>query len=99
MCHEDFFDFKKLVVQMGMNNTFKNTEGEPFKTTETKILMVRKGEPGKIFYKNSYEQDEFLTATMMNSRRQKIDYGSLQLDKAYKNKLCVSEGKKKDYFP
>lgn len=94
MCHKDIFDLKDLSSQLGMKTTFKNAEGEAIKMTELKMFMVKKESPGVLFYKTSYEEKEFSEVSIF-MRRQQLDFSSLKLKKAYKQKVGITEKKKK----
>lgn len=95
MCHKDIFDLKDLSSQLGMKTTFKNAEGETIKITELKMFMVKKESPGVLFYKTSYEEKSFSEVYILNMRRQQPDLSSLKLKNAYKQKVGITENKKK----
>lgn len=60
MCYKDFFDLKDLTTNLDINIfSNKSLNGNTFKITEVKMLKVAKGDPGTIYFKNSYEQMEF----------------------------------------
>lgn len=96
--HEDIKDLKALSVDLGLQIT-KNTDGEQFKISEVKVLKVEKNHLGKLFYKTSYENEDFKEVNVFLSRRgNKINRVSnikhASLKNAYPRKVGISEKKK-----
>lgn len=93
MTHSDFVDLKNLAEKVGSNYT-KTIENEMIKMTDIKIIMVQKTEPGVLFVKTSYEQNDFQQICVKN-RRKSLDIGQLTpLVPAYFKKITVSVNKK-----
>ncbi|CAK1598252.1 unnamed protein product [Parnassius mnemosyne] len=107
MSHRDFYDIKLL----SDNNLLKNTEGEKIKIGDIKIIKVVKYLDEhfkvKMFYKNSYLEQNFkeirLETNRIATRRQQSsqnrdqDYNvSYQLKPLYSAKLPLAERKRND---
>ncbi|CAK1598166.1 unnamed protein product [Parnassius mnemosyne] len=61
MNNDDFLDWKDVCSQMGVNIT-KDEEGNTIKFADLKVVKVDKNHPRAIFFKTSYEQQEFKKA-------------------------------------
>jgi hypothetical protein len=76
MCHEDFFHLKDLSNQIAIKNIYKDS-GKTVKMTDIKVIMVNKENPKILHYKTSYEQEDFLSISIVNVRRQEKDLQSI----------------------
>jgi hypothetical protein len=95
MCHEDFFDLKDLSNQIAIKNIYKDSEDKTVKMTDIKVLMVNKENPKILHYKTSYQQEDFLSISIVNARRQEKDLQSIKLNNAYKQRPGITDAKKK----
>jgi hypothetical protein len=80
MCHEDFLNLKDLSNQIAIKNIYKDSAGKTVKMTDIKVLMVNKENPKILHYKTSYEQEDFLSISIVNARRQEKDLQSIKLN-------------------
>nr|CAH7766115.1 unnamed protein product [Callosobruchus chinensis] len=54
LCHKDIFDLKQLASDIGFTSyPKKNTDGDPLKISEIKVLKIMKDSPETILYKTS----------------------------------------------
>lgn len=83
--YEFFYDVKKLFSSLGCVNL------GPLKINEAKIMEVRKECPNSIFYKTSYEDQEFKEVVII--KRRNINP---QWKQAFAQKPGISERKKSD---
>lgn len=93
MSTEDFVDWKKLSKTMGSNFNV-NENGEKVLFNDIKIVKVKKDEPSKIFYKTSYNQEEFnIINIRKKTRTQRVN---LTLVPAYDSAPPIPINKKND---
>jgi hypothetical protein len=71
---------KDLSNQIAIKNIYKDSEGKTVKMTDIKVLMVNKENPKILHYKTSYEQEDFLSISIVNARRQGKDLQSIKLN-------------------
>lgn len=98
ICYDDIYDLKCFVADVGWNSTVKSEEGDNFKLTDVKVLKVEKDHFGKIFYKTSYEHNEFKVLDVLKrkgTRNSSSNFDKIILKKAYKNRVGITEKKKK----
>ena len=96
MATENFVDWKKINALMGKNFTI-NENGGKVVWTEIKIMMVKKEEPKKIFYKTSYTDKEFLIIDIdKKKRRTKSEDYNISLFPAYTEPPTIPANKHKD---
>lgn len=95
MSHTDFFDLKELTKQIGSN--FSNTTNqESIKLAEIKVIKVLKEEPGIIYIKTSYNQEQFMKINVNGKKRNVVDIKNIQCNAAYGKKIVVADRKKSD---
>lgn len=90
MSFDDFFDIKDLSDQF-VNINSRQTES--FKINEVKIMRVTKDNPGTIFYKNSYAEEQY-KELIVKTKRTAQNLTSFQFCPVYKGPLPLSENKK-----
>ncbi|KAJ8930293.1 hypothetical protein NQ314_016912 [Rhamnusium bicolor] len=99
--HDDIYDFKSLIADIGWNSTPKKDDEDKLKITQVKVFKVDKKNFGKIFYKTRYEQDEFQQIDVLNRQGRRknttiiTNFGNIVLKKAYKKRVGITEKKKK----
>ncbi|KAL4152823.1 hypothetical protein QTP88_000656 [Uroleucon formosanum] len=91
LSYEDFFDLKLLASEIGSLRIVKNTQNQPVKFKEIKMLKVQKDYPNSFFYKHSYGEADFMEAIII--RKVKI---LCPLKPAFNQKPGISEAKKND---
>jgi hypothetical protein len=67
---------KDLSNQIAIKNIYKDS-GKTVKMTDIKVIMVNKENPKILHYKTSYEQEDFLSISIVNVRRQEKDLQSI----------------------
>ncbi|CAG9772186.1 unnamed protein product [Ceutorhynchus assimilis] len=92
---ESFLNLKKLQEEWEYNYNF-DTSGNTVLWNNIKVMMFRKEKPFSFFYKTSYKQENFFEVNLRNKRRKMLSLEEITLEKAYQNKLELSENKKKD---
>lgn len=97
---EDIYDIKDISEHIGYNYTL-NTNGEKVYWNNIRIVKVEKSHPGIIFYKNTYEDGEFMKININNikkkGRRSSINK-TYNIKLAYTEKPKITENKKKTSF-
>lgn len=91
MSFEDFFDWKDVCTQMGLNIT-KNEDNELVKFSDIKILKIEKLSPQVLYYKHSYSDETFKKAVIIRKKKNP----EIVIKKAYDSKPGISERKKAD---
>ncbi|CAG5020883.1 unnamed protein product [Parnassius apollo] len=89
MNNDDFLDWKGVCSQMGVNIT-KDEEGNTIKFADLKVVKVDKNHPRAIFFKTSYEQQEFKKAEVIRKKKS-VD---VEVKKAYDVKPALNKKKK-----
>ncbi|KAJ8935122.1 hypothetical protein NQ314_012986 [Rhamnusium bicolor] len=93
--HDDIHDLKSLNSDLGWLNNIKDEDRNSFKLTEVKVLKVEKAHPGILFYKTTYEQNDYQQIKVLKERRNSVDgIEKLVLKKAYKKKIGITEKKR-----
>lgn len=87
--YDDFFDLKTLSASLGFGPSLK------LRISEIQIFKIMKEHPYKIFYEDSYDQEEFKEVEFEKARNTSSRGRSNNLVKAYKNKIGITENKKK----
>nr|CAH7757935.1 unnamed protein product [Callosobruchus chinensis] len=91
LCHKDIFDLKQLASDIGFTSyPKKNTDGDPLKISEIKVLKIMKDSPETILYKTSYQQEEFQTTSLTHRKKNK----KVEIKCAYSHKVGITEKKK-----
>lgn len=91
LTHEDFYDLKHLA-----NSTGFGTLPKTFKLSEVQILKIEKTNPYTLFFKKTFDQEEFESIEIEQGRRSREKSTGLScLIKAYKTKIGITENKKK----
>lgn len=75
---EDIYDIKDISEHIGYNYTL-NTNGEKVYWNNIRIVKVEKSHPGIIFYKNTYEDGEFMKININNIKKKEEDHQSIKL--------------------
>jgi len=74
-----------------------NTNGEKVYRNNIRIVKVEKSHRGIIFYKNTYENDEFMKINVnMNKKGRRSSNKSFNIKLAYEEKPKITENKKTD---
>lgn len=94
LSYEDFFDLKLLASEIGPLRIVKNTQNQPVKFKEIKVLKVQKNYPNSFFYKHSYGEADFMEAIII--KKAKIINKNVPLKPAFNQKPGISETKKND---
>ena len=82
MCHVDFLDLKNLTQQLGSNFN-KTSNNEIVKTGDIKLVKVQKSEPGKLYVKTLFKQEEYLQLKIFISKETHFrDFYTLTSDKS-----------------
>lgn len=89
MHNDDFLDWKDVCSQIGVNIT-KDVEGNTVKIADLKVVKIDANYPRTIFYKNSYEQENFKQIEVIKKKRS-VD---IVTKKAYQVKPGISKKKK-----
>lgn len=85
--HEDFYDLKELYSTLGCVNL------AAMKINDVKIFEVRKESPNSVFFKKSYNDQEFENIDIIKRKRVNRE---LQLKPAFTAKPGITERKKSD---
>lgn len=94
----DFYDIKSMSDKIA-NNFSKTTDNCYIKLTDIKIIKVLKHDPLAFYVKTSYADEEFkrIEIRKSNTRHQKTEFAFPDsLDRAYSEKIPVTEKKKLD---
>lgn len=89
LCFEDFYDLKQLASDIGPLTMIN------LKLTNVKIIKVVQESPTSVFYKNSYNDDDFKEAKVIN-RKKPGDHLNIRLKPAFTVKPGLAERKKSD---
>lgn len=89
----DFFDMKALSNQIGPNYNV-NTNGEKVLWNDIKILSLIKNAPYSIFYKLSYDQENYLEIDVRGRRSSRTSSCLVTLKQAYNEAPKISKNKK-----
>lgn len=95
MTHEQFYDVKVLQESWG-NNFSLDEDKTQFKWHDIKILKVEKENPEAFFYKTSFEDKTFKKTYERKRRAANQSFTSVDLTRAYSEKIPLSDAKKKD---
>lgn len=85
--------WRKLSQQIGSNYN-KTSNNELIRTSDIKVIQVQKTDPGILFVKTTYEQEEFAHINVNNTRRKQESISTIKCVAAYKKKMDVSDIKK-----
>lgn len=88
----EFFDLKQLNDKIGNIKSSRKVNDD--KLSNMHIIKSEREAPFQILYKTSYAQDEFCELKIKRPRVT-INYGNLILEPLYKNKIKISDKKKK----
>ena len=91
LSYEDFFDLKSLASYIGPLRFVKNTENQPVKFKEIKVMRVQRDSPSSFFYKHSYGDSDFMEAIIIRKAKPNV-----LLKPAFDEKPKISEAKKND---
>lgn len=86
---------KKLQEEWGYNYNV-DTAGNTVLWNDIKVMMFKKEKPFSFFYKTSYKQESFSEVNLRNKRKKMLSLEEIIPEKAYENKIELSENKKKD---
>ena len=93
---DDIYDIKDISKNIGDNYTL-NTNGEKVYWNNIRIVKVEKCHPGIIFYKNTYENDEFMKINVNMKKKGRRSSGiPYNIKLAYAEKPKITENKKRD---
>ncbi|KAJ8930800.1 hypothetical protein NQ314_016364 [Rhamnusium bicolor] len=91
LSHEDFYDLKHLANSTGFGNLPKS-----FKLSEVQIFKIEKNNPYTLSFKKTFDQEEFESIQIDKGRSSRGKGAGLScLIKAYKNKVGITEDKRK----
>lgn len=85
LTHENFYDLKPLAIV----NYTANDDGEKLKWADIKIVRIDKRNKNKIFYKTSYQENEFKSVTTLTTLRKRQQNSNLILKNLYTHKLSI----------
>ena len=85
---------KKLQEKWGYNYNV-DTAGNTVLWNDIKVMMFKKEKPFSFFYKTSYKQESFSEVNLNNKRKKMLSLEEIIPEKAYDNKIELSENKKK----
>jgi hypothetical protein len=92
--HQDILNFKPVAQQILPNMSFDD-QGRRVQWMKIVWLQVRKSDPDYLFFKYSFDQEEFNMLKIKSARRGTLAIQD-DIPKAYTGKLSISEAKKKD---
>lgn len=95
LSHTSFYNFKK-VAEVSIHNTRIDTYGRKVNWLQIRFMQLHKGQEDFLYFKTNFDEEEFHVLCITSSAKRKRPKPLKALPVCYKDKLPISEAKKRD---
>ena len=95
LSHTSFYNFKKI-AEVSIHNTRIDTYGRKVNWLQIRFMQLHKGQEDFLYFKATFDEEEFRVLRVTSSAKRKRPKPLKALPLCYKDKLPISEAKKRD---